>query len=77
MKSKTLVLVVLPVIAYAQADSKSSELAERVARMARIGSVNVSSFSPDGQRLSVISNVSGLPQGVRDPHRGRLATNDY
>src|SRR5262245_64883857 len=62
MNFKMLALVLLPVVTYAQADSKTSELAERVARMARIGSVNVSSVSPDGQRLSVISNVSGIPQ---------------
>ena len=70
MKFKVLALAVLPVIASAQADPKSSELAERVARMARIGSVNVQSFSPDGQRLSVISNVSGLPQVYVIPSDG-------
>ena len=70
MKFKVLALVALPVIAYAQADSKSSELAERVARMARIGSVSVSSFSPDGQWLSVISNISGIPQAYVIPTNG-------
>lgn len=62
MNLKALLLLVLPVLAYAQADSKSSELTERVSRMARIGSVGAPSFSPDGRWLSVISNVSGLPQ---------------
>jgi dipeptidyl aminopeptidase/acylaminoacyl peptidase len=38
--------------------------------MARIGSVNVSSFSPDGQQLSVISNASGLPQAYAIPTDG-------
>jgi dipeptidyl aminopeptidase/acylaminoacyl peptidase len=61
IKFKVLALVVLPVIAYAHPDNRSSELAERVARMARIGSVTVSSFSPDGRWLSVISNVSAVP----------------
>jgi dipeptidyl aminopeptidase/acylaminoacyl peptidase len=70
MTFRLLTLVLLPVIAYAQADGKTSELAERVARMARIGSVNVSSFSPDGQRLGVIANVSGLPQAYVIPADG-------
>jgi dipeptidyl aminopeptidase/acylaminoacyl peptidase len=63
-------LLVLPVLAYAQTDSTSSELTERVSRMARIGSVSAPSFSPDGRWLSVISNVSGLPQVYVVPFEG-------
>lgn len=70
MKLTALLLPVLPMLAYAQADSRSSELTERVSRMARIGSVSASSFSPDGRWLSVISNVSGLPQVYAVPSEG-------
>jgi dipeptidyl aminopeptidase/acylaminoacyl peptidase len=70
MKITTLLLFVLPVLASAQADSTSSELTERVSRMARIGSVSAASFSPDGRSLSVIANVSGLPQVYAVPAEG-------
>jgi dipeptidyl aminopeptidase/acylaminoacyl peptidase len=55
-------LLFLPLLAYGQSDIDSSALTDRVARMARIGSVTAPSFSPDGRWLSVISNVSGVPQ---------------
>lgn len=70
MKLTALLLLVLPALAYAQADSKPSELTERVSRMARIGSVSAPSFSPDGRWLSVISNTSGLPQVYVVPAEG-------
>jgi len=70
MKVTALLLLVLPALAYTQADSKSSELTERVSRMARIGSVGAPSFSPDGRWLSVISNISGLPQVYVVPSEG-------
>ena len=61
MKAAALVLLTAWVLAQAQTD-KSSELTERVTRMARIGSVSSPSFAPDGRWLSVISNISGVPQ---------------
>jgi hypothetical protein len=70
MKTTILLLLTLPVVTFAKADRKSSELTERVSRMARIGSVSASSFSPDGRWLSVISNVSGLPQVYTIPVEG-------
>jgi dipeptidyl aminopeptidase/acylaminoacyl peptidase len=71
MSLKVLILLfVVPVLAYGQPDSKSSELTERVSRMARIGSVTAPSFSPDGRWLSVISNVSGVPQVYVIPSTG-------
>ena len=70
MNSRTLLLVVVPLLMYAQANSTSTELIERVSRMARIGSVSAPTFSPDGRRLSVISNVSGLPQVFTVPFEG-------
>ena len=70
MKLKALILVVVPVLAFAQPNSRSSELTERVSRMARIGSVTAPSFSPDGRWLSVISNVSGVPQVYVMPSTG-------
>ncbi len=39
-----------------------SDLAAAVARMARVGSANSPSFSPDGKWVSFISNMSGTPQ---------------
>jgi dipeptidyl aminopeptidase/acylaminoacyl peptidase len=70
MKLAALLLFLLPALAYAQADSKPLELTERVSRMARIGSVSATSFSPDGRWLSVISNISGLPQVYVVPSDG-------
>jgi dipeptidyl aminopeptidase/acylaminoacyl peptidase len=40
----------------------ASDLEEMVVRMAKIGSCSTPSFSPDGKRLAVICNLSGLPQ---------------
>jgi dipeptidyl aminopeptidase/acylaminoacyl peptidase len=42
--------------------SAASDLEEMVVRMAKIGSCSSPSFSPDGKRLAVICNLSGLPQ---------------
>ena len=53
-----LLAVLLAVPAFAADD----ELAALVSRMARIGSCNSPSFAPDGKRLAVICNLSGLPQ---------------
>ena len=62
MKLTISTLLLLPVLACGQSGTDSSALTDRVARMARIGSVAAPSFSPDGRWLSVISNVSGVPQ---------------
>jgi Tol biopolymer transport system component len=56
------ILLFLPVLAFGQSATDSSDLTDLIARMARIGSVAAPSFSPDGRWLSVISNVSGVPQ---------------
>jgi len=40
----------------------ASDLEEMVVRMAKVGSCGSASFSPDGKRLAVICNLSGLPQ---------------
>jgi dipeptidyl aminopeptidase/acylaminoacyl peptidase len=70
MRGKGLLLLVVSVLAQAQAGKHSSDLTERVSRMARIGSVTAPSFSPDGRWLSVISNVSGGPQVYVVPATG-------
>jgi dipeptidyl aminopeptidase/acylaminoacyl peptidase len=62
MMKKALLLMLLPVLGYAQSATTSSDLTERVSRMARIGSAGAPSFSADGRWLSVIANVSGIPQ---------------
>jgi dipeptidyl aminopeptidase/acylaminoacyl peptidase len=62
MKAPSLLLVIASLLIPAQTAEKSSDLTERVTRMARIGSVTSPSFSPDGRWLSVISNASGVPQ---------------
>jgi dipeptidyl aminopeptidase/acylaminoacyl peptidase len=41
---------------------QKKDLAATVARMARVGSANSPSFSPDGKWVSFISNMSGAPQ---------------
>jgi dipeptidyl aminopeptidase/acylaminoacyl peptidase len=40
----------------------AEDLGELVARLAKIGSCNSPSFSPDAKRLAAICNLSGLPQ---------------
>jgi dipeptidyl aminopeptidase/acylaminoacyl peptidase len=59
-------------------DKQKSELATAVARMARVGSANSPSFSPDGKWVSFISNMSGAPQVWVVPAEGgypRMVTN--
>jgi dipeptidyl aminopeptidase/acylaminoacyl peptidase len=70
MQWKTLALLAGSVLLSAQTENASSDLTERVTRMARIGSVTAPSFSPDGRWLSVISNVSGTPQVYVIPSSG-------
>jgi len=70
MKLATLLLLAASSLAYAQGDDKTSELTERVSRMARVGSVSAPSFSPDGRWLSVIANLSGVPQVYVIPASG-------
>lgn len=60
------------------ADKQKSEVAASVARMARVGSANSPSFSPDGKWVSFISNMSGSPQVWMAPAEGgypRMVTN--
>jgi Tol biopolymer transport system component len=70
MQWKTLALLAASVLLSAQADNPSSDLTERVTRMARIGSVTAPTFSPDGRWLSVLSNLSGTPQVYVIPSSG-------
>ena len=70
MQWRTLAGLVALVVVSSRAENPSSELTDRVTRMARIGSVTAPSFSPDGRSLSVISNVSGLPQVYVIPSTG-------
>src|SRR6266568_5192262 len=46
----------------AGAAKAKTDVAAAVARMARVGSANSPSFSPDGKWVSFISNMSGAPQ---------------
>ncbi len=70
MVRQFLLLALLPVLGFTQATSPAADLTERVSRMARIGSATAPSFSPDGRWLSVIANVSGLPQVYVIPAEG-------
>ena len=60
MPWQALAVLLVSVLLVSEADSTSSDLTERVTRMARIGAVNAASFSPDGRRLSVIPTCSQL-----------------
>ena len=64
----------LPLIALTLALSAASvaagDLATSVARMAKIGSTTSPSFSPDGKRIAVLSNMSGSPQVWIVPSEG-------
>ena len=62
MVRQSLLLMLLSMVGFTQATAPPPELTERVERMARIGSATAPSFSPDGRWLSVIANISGLPQ---------------
>ena len=71
MVRQFLLLTLLPVLGFAQpATSPATDLTDRVSRMARIGSATAPSFSPDGRWLSVIANISGLPQVYVIPVEG-------
>lgn len=62
----------------AQQANQRKDLAASVARMARVGSANSPSFSPDGKWVSFISNMSGSPQVWVAPAEGgypRMVTN--
>jgi dipeptidyl aminopeptidase/acylaminoacyl peptidase len=59
-------------------EMRKKQLSTDVARMARIGSAGGASFSPDGQWVSFISNMSGVPQVWIVPAAGgypRMVTN--
>jgi dipeptidyl aminopeptidase/acylaminoacyl peptidase len=59
-------------------DKQKSAVTAAVARMARVGSANTPSFSPDGKWVSFISNMSGSPQIWIVPSEGgypRMVTN--
>ena len=61
-----------------QPAKQRKDLAAAVARMARVGSAVVPSFSPDGKWVSFISNMSGTPQVWIVPAEGgypRMVTN--
>src|SRR5690242_2593057 len=55
-------LVVLLVAAAALAQTSKSDLAASVARMARVGRCFSPTFSPDGQQVAFVSDLSGTPQ---------------
>ena len=61
-----------------QQANQKKDVAAAVARMARVGSSNAPSFSPDGKWVSFISNMSGTPQVWIVPSEGgypRMVTN--
>lgn len=70
MTRAVLLLLAMPAIVTGQTVGTRGELADRVARMARIGAVGAPSFSADGRWLSVISNATGVPQVYVMPASG-------
>lgn len=67
----SLLFALLAVPAFAAAED---DLEALVSRMARTGSCSSPSFSPDGRRLAVICNLSGLPQVWTVPTAGGWPT---
>ncbi|HEY4282138.1 MAG TPA: S9 family peptidase [Chthoniobacterales bacterium] len=71
----------VPTILPGQSDvpeKRKNDAAAEVARMARVGSANSPSFSPDGKWVSFIANLSGTPQVWVAPTEGgypRMVTN--
>jgi dipeptidyl aminopeptidase/acylaminoacyl peptidase len=63
-----LILAVSPLLAASPPPAEDLEAV--VARMAKIGSCNSPSFSPDGKRLAFVSNLSGSPQVWTVPAEG-------
>jgi dipeptidyl aminopeptidase/acylaminoacyl peptidase len=51
-----------PCLAYTAVTPAADELEEQVARMAKIRSSYLPSFSPDGRHLAFVSDLSGVPQ---------------
>lgn len=67
-------LAILFLAAAAPAAAAEDDLAALVTRLARIGSCNSPSFSPDAKRLAMICNLSGLPQIWTVPVEGGWPT---
>ncbi|MBA3805879.1 MAG: S9 family peptidase [Acidobacteria bacterium] len=62
-------------LAPARTTSAADDVLERsVAMMAKIGSANSPSFSPDGTRIAFVTNISGLPQVWTMPSTGGYPT---
>ena len=55
-------LAVALLVALASGGASADELAVEVERMSRIGRCVSPSFSPDGERLAVVCDLSGIPQ---------------
>ncbi|MGH9508797.1 MAG: S9 family peptidase [Terriglobales bacterium] len=58
----TLLLLISSMPALAGDAPSSDEVAVSVARMARVGRAFSPSFSPDGQRIAMVADLSGIPQ---------------
>lgn len=67
-------LFALAAVPAAAADSAETDLGGLVARLAKIGTCNNPSFSPDAKRLAVLCNLSGLPQIWTVPVEGGWPT---
>lgn len=57
-------------VAPARGAGAADELERAVALMAKVGSANAPSFSPDGSRVAFVTNISGLPQVWTMPAAG-------
>lgn len=55
-------LVVLSLLAAQVAAADPDPIADKVTRMAAVGSSSAPSFSPDGAQLAFLSNMNGVPQ---------------
>jgi dipeptidyl aminopeptidase/acylaminoacyl peptidase len=70
----SIALFALAAVPATAADPAEADLGGLVARLAKIGTCNNPSFSPDAKRLAVLCNLSGLPQIWTVPVEGGWPT---
>lgn len=68
--NKITIIALLMLALNAYSKESSNQLATKIEAMAKIGASYSSTFSPDGQEIAFISNISGSPQLWKMPSSG-------